>query len=262
MLLDEVFRQSAVEPFDRAVHLGTARVGVVVVDVERSARIMEEVGELRAVVGLYFCDGERSDFNEFLEKVGGGLARVPCVRAPKGEAVLEVDGGVDVAFGASHKAYDSINLETALLFGTTYLRGLSYDSLAHLSRPGVQGDLAILRQEVALLETSEDAACFRFRETTEDGDLLLAKARMCLSEVDNPRFELCGNDSFPPLCGCGTSLVETADSARVFFERFLPAVQGATRDAECFPCRFVSVLLPEDEDPESAFCFLVVVHCG
>ncbi len=72
-MLDEVFRERPVEPLDGTIHLGTPRVGVVVANLELETRIMEEVGKLGSIVGLYLTNRERSDLDELREKVCGSL---------------------------------------------------------------------------------------------------------------------------------------------------------------------------------------------
>ena len=71
MVLYEVLGECPIEAFDRAVHLGTARVGMVVDDIELGARVMEKVRELRSVVSLDLCDIEWSNRDELREEISG-----------------------------------------------------------------------------------------------------------------------------------------------------------------------------------------------
>lgn len=73
VVLYEPFRNRSVESLDGTVHLGAPWVRVVVANVEFCARIVEMVGKLAAVVGLYFRDGERNDFNKLCQEVCGSL---------------------------------------------------------------------------------------------------------------------------------------------------------------------------------------------
>ena len=72
MVLNEVFGERPVEAFDVGVHLGAARIGIEVRDTESDAGIVEQVGELASVVGLYLGDIKGCNDAELREKIGGG----------------------------------------------------------------------------------------------------------------------------------------------------------------------------------------------
>ena len=69
MVSDEVFGDCAIEPLDGTIHGGTPRVAVVVPDPPFLTCFMEEMCELRTIVGLYLSDLKGSDLDEFLQEV-------------------------------------------------------------------------------------------------------------------------------------------------------------------------------------------------
>lgn len=208
MVLDEVLGERPIEPLDGAVHLGAARVAVVVADAETHTRIVEEMCELASVVGLDLLNRERGDRDELLQKVRCGLGRMARVRSREGELPFDVDGGVDVAFGALREPYDGIDLKTLLVLLRTADLWLCHSrSLVYFSCTSLKRYLSIPREQASFLEVEKATSDIRGRDdescrTQNGSELPFAKTMMSSPECHDALFKLRAHATGIALPGC------------------------------------------------------------
>lgn len=193
---------------------------------------LEMVAELRTVIRLQMCQGNRSNMREHTHEVGGGLGGMRHVPVGKGELRFEINAGQDVPLDAVREAHNGIRLgersgmPLAPRFGLG-LPGVPLDESTGLAR---KGKTLRIRQFVSAFEIGKHLAHGGRREIgdavlpEEDSELFLADLLHYPFRNDELLHRV-GDDALP-----------------------LPPGRGALRDKGFgFPASGIEQLLPAEE---------------